>query len=189
MRVGKNNVRIPSGVSYVIEKSSSNDAEFRLLVLALPRPTAWMSIRHAYYVRYASRHLTVFAIPPWSSLTPGVHNAAYFEHVLLARLMGVELVEGSDLVVVGNDVHMRTTQGERPVHVIYRRVDDDWLDPLQFRPDSVVGVAGLVNAARAKDGDHCQRCRQWCRGRQTRVHLRTRHHSVLLKRRAAAPER
>jgi uncharacterized circularly permuted ATP-grasp superfamily protein len=83
-------------------------------------------------------------------LTPGVHNAAYFEHVLLARLMGVELVEGSDLVVVGNKVNMRTTQGERPVHVIYRRVDDEWLDPLNFRPDSVVGVAGLVNAARAK---------------------------------------
>jgi len=69
---------------------------------------------------------------------------------LLARLMGVELVEGSDLKVVGNSVLMRTTRGERPVHVIYRRVDDEWLDPLHFRPDSVVGVAGLVNAARAK---------------------------------------
>ena len=83
-------------------------------------------------------------------LTPGVHNAAYFEHVLLARLMGVQLVEGSDLVVVGNNVFVRTTQGERPVHVIYRRVDDEWIDPLHFRPESVVGVAGLVNAARAK---------------------------------------
>jgi uncharacterized circularly permuted ATP-grasp superfamily protein len=82
-------------------------------------------------------------------LTPGVHNPAYFEHVLLARLMGVELVEGNDLLVLDNNVHMRTTHGERPVHVIYRRVDDEWLDPLQFRPDSLVGVAGLVNAARA----------------------------------------
>jgi uncharacterized circularly permuted ATP-grasp superfamily protein len=82
-------------------------------------------------------------------LTPGVHNAAYFEHVLLARLMGVELVEGSDLVTVGNRVLLRTTEGERPVHVIYRRVDDEWLDPVHFRPDSLIGVAGLVNAARA----------------------------------------
>lgn len=82
-------------------------------------------------------------------LTPGVHNAAYFEHVLLARLMGVELVEGSDLVTVANRVMLRTTEGERPVHVIYRRVDDDWLDPVHFRPDSLIGVAGVVNAARA----------------------------------------
>jgi uncharacterized circularly permuted ATP-grasp superfamily protein len=82
-------------------------------------------------------------------LSPGVHNAAYFEHVLLARMMGVELVEGRDLVCRANHVYMRTTAGERAVHVIYRRVDDDWLDPLQFRPNSVIGVAGLVNAARA----------------------------------------
>ena len=82
-------------------------------------------------------------------LSPGVHNAAYFEHVLLARMMGVELVEGRDLLCRSNHTYMRTTNGERPVHVIYRRVDDDWLDPLQFRPDSIIGVAGLVNCARA----------------------------------------
>jgi len=82
-------------------------------------------------------------------LTPGVYNAAYFEHALLARLMGVELVEGRDLVCSGNRVRMRTTQGERPVHVVYRRVDDDFLDPLHFRPDSFIGCPGIVNAARA----------------------------------------
>ena len=82
-------------------------------------------------------------------LTPGVYNAAYFEHALLARLMGVELVEGRDLVCSGNRVRMRTTQGERPVHVVYRRVDDEFLDPLHFRPDSVIGCPGIVNAARA----------------------------------------
>ncbi len=82
-------------------------------------------------------------------LTPGVFNAAYFEHALLARLMGVELVEGRDLVCAGNRVRMRTTQGERPVHVVYRRVDDEFLDPLQFRADSVIGCPGIVNAARA----------------------------------------
>jgi uncharacterized circularly permuted ATP-grasp superfamily protein len=82
-------------------------------------------------------------------LTPGVYNAAYFEHALLARLMGVELVEGRDLVCSANRVRMRTTQGERPVHVVYRRVDDEYLDPLHFRPTSVIGCPGIVNAARA----------------------------------------
>ena len=82
-------------------------------------------------------------------LTPGVHNAAYFEHTLLARLMGVELVEGRDLFCARNRVYVHTTRGRRPVDVIYRRVDDDFLDPLQFRPDSVIGCPGLINAARA----------------------------------------
>ena len=82
-------------------------------------------------------------------LTPGVHNSAYFEHALLAREMGVELVEGRDLVCVGNQVAMRTTAGEKRVDVIYRRIDDEFLDPVQFRADSVLGVAGLLNAARA----------------------------------------
>jgi uncharacterized circularly permuted ATP-grasp superfamily protein len=82
-------------------------------------------------------------------LTPGVANAAYFEHTLLARLMGVELVEGGDLACSGNRVYVHTTQGLRPVDVIYRRVDDLFLDPLQFRPDSVIGCAGIINAARA----------------------------------------
>jgi uncharacterized circularly permuted ATP-grasp superfamily protein len=81
-------------------------------------------------------------------LTPGMHNAAYFEHTLLARLMGVELVEGRDLFCWRNRVYVHTTHGRRPVDVIYRRVDDDWLDPLQFRPQSLLGCPGLVNAAR-----------------------------------------
>ncbi len=81
-------------------------------------------------------------------LTPGVHNAAYFEHTLLARLMGVELVEGRDLFCWRNRVYVHTTHGRRPVDVIYRRVDDDCLDPLHFRPDSVLGCPGLLNAAR-----------------------------------------
>ena len=82
-------------------------------------------------------------------LTPGPFNSAYFEHSLLARQMGVELVEGRDLFCRDNSVYMRTTEGERQVDVIYRRIDDDFLDPMQFRPDSVLGVAGLLNAARA----------------------------------------
>ena len=82
-------------------------------------------------------------------LTPGVHNAAYFEHSFLARQMGVELVEGRDLVCHDNIVSMRTTDGLQRVDVVYRRIDDDYLDPLHFRADSVLGCAGIVNAARA----------------------------------------
>jgi uncharacterized circularly permuted ATP-grasp superfamily protein len=82
-------------------------------------------------------------------LSPGVYNSAYFEHTFLAQRMGVELVEGRDLVVDQNRVYMRTTHGLARVDVIYRRIDDDFLDPLTFRPDSSLGVPGLVNAYRA----------------------------------------
>ena len=79
-------------------------------------------------------------------LTPGIHNSAYFEHLFLAKQMGIELVEGTDLLVDQDRVFMRTTRGLRPVHVIYRRVDDEWLDPIFGRADSLVGVPGLVHA-------------------------------------------
>ena len=82
-------------------------------------------------------------------LTPGVYNSAYFEHTLLAREMGVELVEGRDLICRNNRVFLRTTSSEMPVNVIYRRVDDEFLDPMQFRADSLLGSPGLLNAARA----------------------------------------
>ena len=82
-------------------------------------------------------------------LTPGVYNSAYFEHAWLARAMGVELVEGRDLICSGGTVRMRDTRGERRVDVIYRRVDDEFLDPVQFRPDSILGCPGLLTAARA----------------------------------------
>ena len=81
-------------------------------------------------------------------LTPGVYNSAYFEHSYLARQMGIQLVEGRDLVVHDNLVYIRTTSGLQRVDVIYRRVDDDFLDPLAFRPDSALGAAGLFNAYR-----------------------------------------
>jgi uncharacterized circularly permuted ATP-grasp superfamily protein len=82
-------------------------------------------------------------------LTPGVYNSAYFEHAYLARQMGIQLVEGRDLLVHDNVVYIRTTSGLQRVDVIYRRVDDDFLDPLAFRPDSALGAAGLLNAYRA----------------------------------------
>src|SRR5258708_10630400 len=103
------------------------------------------------YVRELLRHLRWLAPegvddPTIVLLTPGINNSAYYEHLYLAKQMGVELVEGTDLVVDQDHVFMRTTRGLRPVHVIYRRLDDEWLDPIFGRQESLVGVAGLVNA-------------------------------------------
>ena len=104
-------------------------------------------------------------------LTPGVYNSAYFEHSLLARQMGVELVEGRDLLARNNVIYLRTTEGEQRVDVVYRRIDDEFLDPVQFVPDSVLGVAGLVNAARAGNVVIANADRQRCRRRQADLHL------------------
>jgi uncharacterized circularly permuted ATP-grasp superfamily protein len=147
-RVLEDNLRIPSGVSYVIENR-------RAMTQTLPAIFAEARVQPVD--SYPARLLAALRAaapqgvtdPTVVVLTPGVYNAAYFEHALLARLMGVELVEGRDLVCAGNRVRMRTTQGEKPVHVVYRRVDDEFLDPLHFRPDSVIGCPGIVNAARA----------------------------------------
>jgi uncharacterized circularly permuted ATP-grasp superfamily protein len=147
-RVLEDNLRIPSGVSYVIENRRA---------LSQTLPSFFAEARVTPVDDYPARLLAALraAAPEGVTdpcvvvLTPGVYNAAYFEHALLARLMGVELVEGRDLVCSGNRVRMRTTQGERPVHVVYRRVDDEYLDPLHFRPDSFIGCPGIVNAARA----------------------------------------
>ncbi|MDT3447058.1 circularly permuted type 2 ATP-grasp protein, partial [Pseudofrankia sp. BMG5.37] len=147
-RVLEDNVRVPSGVSYVIENRRAMTRVFpELFATHRVRPVADYASHLLHALRAAAP--PEVADPTVVVLTPGIYNAAYFEHALLARQMGVELVEGRDLLVRNNRVTMRTTEGEQPVHVIYRRVDDDWLDPLQFRPESVVGCAGLVNAARA----------------------------------------
>jgi uncharacterized circularly permuted ATP-grasp superfamily protein len=148
VRVLEDNVRIPSGVSYVIENRLAMTRTFPAL----------FSEQHVHPVySYPAELLAALGAaapagtpdPVVVVLTPGTANAAYFEHALLARLMGVELVEGGDLTCAGNRVYVHTTQGLRQVDVIYRRVDDDFLDPLQFRPDSVIGCPGMVNAARA----------------------------------------
>ena len=148
VRVLEDNVRIPSGVSYVIENRLAMTRTF-------PALFAEQHV-HPVYSYPAELLAALGAAAPAGTpdpvvvvLTPGTANAAYFEHALLARLMGVELVEGGDLTCAGNRVYVHTTQGLRPVDVIYRRVDDDFLDPLQFRPDSVIGCPGIVNAARA----------------------------------------
>ena len=147
-RVLEDNLRSPSGVSYVMENRRTMARVF---------PDLFSSHRVRAVGDYASHLLRALrasaalneADPTVVVLTPGVANSAYFEHSLLARQMGVELVEGRDLFCRDNVVYMRTTEGERQVDVVYRRIDDDYLDPMQFRPDSVLGVAGLLNAARA----------------------------------------
>jgi uncharacterized circularly permuted ATP-grasp superfamily protein len=148
LHVLEDNVRIPSGVSYVIENRLAMTRTF---------PGLFTEQRVQSVDEYPARLLAALRAaapagvqdPMVAVLTPGVNNAAYFEHALLARLMGAELVEGRDLFCTGNRVYVRTTHGQRQVDVIYRRMDDDFLDPVLFRPDSVIGCAGLINAARS----------------------------------------
>lgn len=147
-RVLEDNVRIPSGVSYVLENRRAMTRTFPALFAEQHvRPVDEYPARLLAALRAAAPARS--ADPVVVVLTPGVHNAAYFEHTLLARLMGVELVEGRDLVCTGNKVFVQTTHGRAPVDVIYRRVDDDYLEPLHFTPGSVIGCPGLLNAARA----------------------------------------
>lgn len=144
----EDNLRCPSGVSYMLQNR-------QVMKRAFP----------ALFDRYRVRPIEVYpqellrvlqqispvaqADPNIVVLTPGIYNSAYFEHSFLARQMGVELTEGRDLVVNDNRVYTRTTKGLKRVDVIYRRVDDDFLDPLVFRPDTMLGVPGLVNAYRS----------------------------------------
>ena len=147
-RVLEDNLRSPSGVSYVL---ANRAAMARVLPeLFWGQPIQMVTDYPARLIN-ALRRAAPAAVqdPTVVVLTPGVHNSAFYEHALLARLMGVHLVEGRDLVCHGTDVFLRTTEGEVPVHVIYRRIDDEYLDPLQFRPESLVGCPGIVNAARA----------------------------------------
>jgi uncharacterized circularly permuted ATP-grasp superfamily protein len=144
----EDNLRVPSGVSYMLTNRQIIKRVFPLLF-------------NKYDVRPVDQYgqallATLRALAPAQRpdptivlLTPGVYNSAYFEHTFLARQMGIELVEGRDLFVHDNVVFMRTTGGPRRVDVIYRRVDDDFIDPLAFRKDSQLGVAGLFNAFRA----------------------------------------
>ncbi len=147
-RVLEDNLRSPSGVSYVL---ANRAAMARVLPeLFWGQPIQMVTDYPARLINALRRAAPVSVQDPTVVvLTPGVHNSAFYEHALLARLMGVHLVEGRDLVCHGTDVFLRTTEGEVPVHVIYRRIDDDYLDPLQFRPESLVGCPGIVNAARA----------------------------------------
>lgn len=147
-RVLEDNCRTPSGVSYMIENR---------LILMRVFPGLFRENRVLPVDSYTSallKNLRDLAPPNREDpnvvlLSPGVFNSAYFEHAFLARQMGIELVEGRDLFVDANHVYMKTTRGPQRVDVVYRRVDDDFLDPLAFRPDSMLGVPGLVNAYRS----------------------------------------
>ncbi len=148
-RVLEDNLRSPSGVSYVVE---NRQAMARLL------PKLFRDSRVRPVSNYGDLLLSALqaTAPPAAGsspyvvvLTPGVFNSAYFEHVFLATQMGVDLVEGRDLVVEDHVLYVRTTRGLRRVDVVYRRIDDDFLDPVVFRPDSTLGVAGMMSAARS----------------------------------------
>ncbi|HYR97000.1 MAG TPA: circularly permuted type 2 ATP-grasp protein [Candidatus Binatus sp.] len=144
----EDNLRTPSGVSYVIE----NRVVMTRLLPELMRGCGVRSVE-GYPADLLASLLELapggVSRPRVAILTPGPHNSAYFEHVFLSQQMGVELVEGQDLVCVDHMLFMRTVHGLEQVHVLYRRVDDDFLDPVVFRPDSLLGVAGLTAAIRA----------------------------------------
>lgn len=144
----EDNLRVPSGVSYMLEDRKMS---MRLM------PDVFSKIKVAPVAHYPDllldnlREVAPRSIddPTVVVMTPGMYNSAYFEHAFLAQQMGVELVEGQDLFVENNTVYMRTTHGPKRVDVIYRRVDDDFLDPLSFRADSALGVPGLLSVYRA----------------------------------------
>lgn len=145
----EDNVRTPSGVSYMLE---NREATIRLL------PDLFAEARVAPVDNYPDDLLaTLKSVAPASApsepnvalLTPGPFNSAFYEHSFLADRLGIDIVEGRDLTVRDDTVYMRTTEGPQRVDVLYRRIDDDFLDPLTFRPDSVLGVPGLVSASRA----------------------------------------
>ena len=144
-RVLEDNARTPSGVSYVIENR-------HLMLRTFPDLMAGIKLRpvddYGRRLRAAMAEIAPGGLddPQVVLLSPGIYNSAYFEHVFLAREMGVPLVVGADLVVENDRVYMRTTAGLRPVHTIYRRLNDDFLDPEVFRPDSMLGVPGLIRA-------------------------------------------
>jgi len=144
----EDNLRTPSGVSYMLENR-------KMMMRLFPELFSRLAIAPVdHFTDLLLDNLRVVAPagradPTVVVLTPGAYNSAYFEHAFLALQMGVELVEGQDLTVADNTVYMRTTRGPQRVDVIYRRVDDDFLDPLAFRPDSILGVPGLFAAYRA----------------------------------------
>ena len=144
----EDNLRVPSGVSYML-------ANRQVMKQVFPRQFQNYGVRPIMHYGQALLTTLQSLAPPQVDnptivlLTPGVFNSAYFEHTFLARQMGIALVEGRDLLVHDNRVYMRTTAGLEWVDVIYRRIDDDFVDPLVFRPDSALGVPGLFNAYRA----------------------------------------
>jgi uncharacterized circularly permuted ATP-grasp superfamily protein len=143
----EDNARCPSGVSYLLENRQAMKRVFpKLFSRYLVRPVDTYCLDLLDLLRHIAPKGN--ADPTVVLLTPGIYNSAYFEHSFLARTMGIEIVVGADLTTQNGVVYMKTTQGLKKVDVIYRRIDDDFLDPRVFRPDSVLGVPGLVDAYR-----------------------------------------
>ncbi|AOK32663.1 MULTISPECIES: circularly permuted type 2 ATP-grasp protein [Burkholderia] len=146
----EDNARTPSGVSYMLENRET-------MMQLFPELFQQVKVRPVETYPQLLRQSLAAVCPPGGNadnptvavLTPGIHNSAYYEHAFLADQMGVHLVEGSDLQVIDDRVAMRTTEGFRAIDVLYRRLDDAFLDPLTFRPDSVLGVAGIMDVYRA----------------------------------------
>ena len=143
----EDNLRTPSGVSYMLE---NREITKRIFPDLIPQNNVRSVTEYPNILLKNLRSLSPrqSSNPTIVVLTPGIYNSAYFEHTTLARLMGVELVQGSDLVVDNHKVYMKTTTGLQQIDVIYRRVDDDFIDPLVFNPGSMLGVAGLMSAYR-----------------------------------------
>lgn len=143
----EDNLRTPSGVSYMLENREVTKRIFPDMLAAnkVRMVNNYPLLLHQILLSMAPQQISN---PTVVLLTPGVFNSAYYEHTFLARQMGVQLVEGRDLVVDNHKVYMKTTRGLEQVHVIYRRIDDDFIDPMVFRPESVLGVPGIIGAYR-----------------------------------------
>lgn len=141
----EDNLRTPSGVSYMLE---NREISKRLFPGILPKSNVRSVSNYPNLLYKKLKELSNKTDPNIVLLTPGIYNSAYYEHTTLARLMGIDLVEGSDLVVKNHFVYMKTTNGLKQVDIIYRRVDDDFLDPLEFNAESVLGVSGIMAAYR-----------------------------------------
>ena len=144
----EDNLRVPSGVSYLLE---NRIVMSRVVPDLLKRHRVRRVDHYPQILLEALRNMSEKADPSIVVLTPGIYNSAYFEHSYLAAQMGVQLVEGRDLIVDDNKVYMKTTSGLKSVDVVYRRVDDEFMDPVAFRSDSILGVPGLMNAYRKKN--------------------------------------
>src|SRR6056297_96861 len=145
----EDNARTPSGVSYMLENRETMLQMFPELFTRIkvqPVQDYPLNLRRSLAATAPSRCTNDCAV---AVLTPGIHNSAYYEHAFLADQMGVELVEGHDLRIVDGKVAMRTTEGYKPIDVLYRRVDDDFLDPMNFNPESTLGVPGIMDVYRA----------------------------------------
>ncbi|PDH43839.1 MAG: hypothetical protein CND43_03540 [Flavobacteriales bacterium MED-G15] len=141
----EDNLRTPSGVSYMLE---NREITRRLYPKLMPKKKVMPISNYPQLLYDQLKTLVDIPDPEIVLLTPGLYNAAYYEHSTLARLMGVELVEGSDLVLNNHNVYMKTAGGLKKIDVIYRRIDDDYLDPLNFNADSVLGLAGIMESYR-----------------------------------------